>query len=301
MDLRQQFLRLLLLLPMVATGLSAQEKVEPVAETSKFVEKIQLRSKVFGNTRTIRVLLPPGYHETQNRYRRYPVVYLNDGVMVFHAFEIEKQTHELIDSKTIKPIIFVGIDNGGSTDKAKNPDTDRAYEFLPYPDVGFAPDLIYEPDPPNPAGMKYPQFLDEVRALVDAKYRTKTGPENTGVGGFSYGGVAALYAAMHHPDIYGMLLLESTPLWIGEDLRLLAEAEKVQRWPRKIYIGLGSNESPEAKVNNKGRELHEQLVKYLAASKSKPKVTFRIADGAKHQPKFWAQRFPDALRFLFGE
>jgi predicted alpha/beta superfamily hydrolase len=221
--------------------------------------------------------------------------------MVFHAFDIEKVTHELINTKAIEPLIIVGIDNGGSTDKTTNPVTDRAYEFLPYPDVGFAPELVYKADPPAPAGIKYPEFLGEVRSLVAAKYRVKSGPANTAIGGFSYGGVAALYAAMNHPGIYGRLLLESTPLWIGEDLRLIDDAGKVKKWPSRIYIGLGSVESPEAAVNDKGRALHDQLMKYLTSSGSKPKVTLRVEDGAKHEPRFWAQRFPDALKVLFGE
>ena len=45
----------------------------------------QFRSEVFGNTRTIRVLLPRGYDERVNRNRRYPVLYLNDGQNLFDA------------------------------------------------------------------------------------------------------------------------------------------------------------------------------------------------------------------------
>lgn len=292
---------LLLAFALLAGGLAAQDKNATKAEDSKFIEKIQLRSEIFNNTRTIRVLLPPGYHEPQNRGRKYPVLYLTDGVMVFHAFDIEAKTHELISSKAIKPIIIVGIDNGGSTDKSTNPDIDRAFEFLPYPDVGFAPELAYKADPASPAGMKYPDFLGEVRSLVNSKYRTQTDAASTGIGGFSYGGVAALWAAMNYPDTYGRLMLESTPLWIGEDLRLMKDVGKVGKWPSQVYLGLGSAENPNAVVNDKGRILHDQLVTYLKASKSKPQVTFRVAEGAKHQPSFWAKRFPDALKILFGE
>jgi hypothetical protein len=36
-------------------------------------------SKIFNNTRSIRVLLPPGYDAAANRSERYPVLYMLDG------------------------------------------------------------------------------------------------------------------------------------------------------------------------------------------------------------------------------
>lgn len=119
-------------------------------KASANIETQQITSKVFNNTRTIRVLLPPGYRDSQNKEKSYPVLYLNDGIMVFHGFNIEETVHNLIKTGAIQPLLIVGIDNGGSTDKTKNAPIDRANEFLPYPDVGFSPDRLYQPDPPNP-------------------------------------------------------------------------------------------------------------------------------------------------------
>ena len=42
-------------------------------------------SAIFGNTRTIRVLLPDGYNAPANQDRRYPVPYMLDGQTVFDA------------------------------------------------------------------------------------------------------------------------------------------------------------------------------------------------------------------------
>ena len=36
----------------------------------------QFESRVFGNVRTLRVLVPPDYDAPTNRTRRYPVLYL---------------------------------------------------------------------------------------------------------------------------------------------------------------------------------------------------------------------------------
>src|SRR5262245_40071191 len=45
----------------------------------------QLTSKVFSNTRSIRVLLPPGYGAPENSSKRYPVLYMLDGQNLFDA------------------------------------------------------------------------------------------------------------------------------------------------------------------------------------------------------------------------
>ena len=45
----------------------------------------RLASRIFGNERTIRVLLPPGYDAPENAARKYPVLYLLDGQTLFDA------------------------------------------------------------------------------------------------------------------------------------------------------------------------------------------------------------------------
>ncbi|HTH38140.1 MAG TPA: alpha/beta hydrolase-fold protein [Pyrinomonadaceae bacterium] len=259
----------------------------------------QMESKVFDNTRAIRVLLPPGYADAENT-TLYPVLYLNDGAMVFKRFDIQKTVHGLINAKAIPPLILVGIDNGGSTDKTKNAGTDRSNEYLPYPDVGFGPDNLYAPDPADPAGRKYPDFLNEVMAFVGSKYRVKSGPENTGIGGASYGGVAAVYAVMNRPGVFGKLLIESTPLWIGPDKRLLKDVAETKAWPGKVYIGLGTKETPNETVNKAGRADFDRFVSLLGKKSGETELRSVLEPEGKHEPAYWAKRFPVALKFLYG-
>ena len=100
---------------------------------------------MFGNTRAIRVLLPPGYCERANRKKRYPVLYLNDGQNLFDVSTsvfnpLEWQADEALDrllrEKEIVPLIVVGVDNAGRRE--------RANEYLPYPDA------FLQPPPPTP-------------------------------------------------------------------------------------------------------------------------------------------------------
>jgi predicted alpha/beta superfamily hydrolase len=221
--------------------------------------------------------------------------------MVFRRFNIEETVYGLISAGSVPSLIIVGIDNGGSTDKTTNPATDRANEFLPYPDVGFAPDRLYQPNPPNPIGKLYPDFVAEVMTLIKQKYRVKSGAENTGIGGFSYGGVAALYTAIKKPDDVGKLLLESTPLWIGEDKQLLKDARQAKKWSPKIYIGLGTKETQDEVVNKEGRAEHDEIIDVIKKNSPQTAIKVVLDEEGKHEASSWSKRFPAALQFLFGK
>jgi enterochelin esterase-like enzyme len=193
---------------LIAYGALAQKTLSD----NYIIDTLQLKSNVFKNTRTIRVLLPPGYYEEANKSTDYPVLYLNDGVALFHAYELQKTVHALIKDKQLKPFIVVGIDNGGSTLESTNPMRDRANEYLPWPDLAEVnPDLKVE----APTGKLYPEFLlHEVMPLIKNNFRIKEGAANTGLGGSSYGSLIALYTGLKYPDIFGMLLLESPSLYV---------------------------------------------------------------------------------------
>jgi len=47
------------------------------------LEIVHFESKVFPAQRNLRILLPAGYRLPENRHRRYPVLYLNDGQNLF--------------------------------------------------------------------------------------------------------------------------------------------------------------------------------------------------------------------------
>jgi enterochelin esterase-like enzyme len=277
---------------------------QEAARTTANIETLKLTSKVFNNTRTIRVLLPPGYHKAMNKAKRYPVFYFNDGIMVFSSkptgVRIEEVVYGLYKDGKLPPLIMVGVDNGASTDKTKNAGRDRADEFLPYPDTGFSPGLVYDADPPDPHGKLYPDFLlKEVMPVINSRYRTRLGQANTNLAGFSYGGVSALYIVMSHPHVFGKLLLESTPLWIGPDYQLLKDAEQVRKWPDAVCFGSGTNESDNEEVNREGARDQDRLVRIIAGQSPRTRIKIVRVEGAQHQGSAWHDRLSSELQFLF--
>ena len=91
----------------------------------------EFRSRIFRNTRFLRVWLPPGYDDSENQGRRYPVLYLNDGQNLFEPstafagvdWQVDETADRLIREDVIPPMIIVGVDHAGK---------DRIREYMPY-------------------------------------------------------------------------------------------------------------------------------------------------------------------------
>ena len=297
--------RFVLTLALLFTALPHAPLAQSARAEAARVDTVELTSRVFHNTRTLRILLPPGYASAENATRRYPVMYLNDGSLYFEptAMDVATVVTDLIQRGVIRPLIVVGIDSAASLPGAKNPELDRADEYIPYPDTGFPPDhLLLPAEVPNPHGTQYPAFLiDDVMTFVNTRYRTATGPENTGLGGYSYGGVASLYTAMTTHGVIGKLLLESTPLWIGPDNRLLKEALKTEKWPAAIYVGLGTKDGDEDEgVNREWQHDVQGLADTIHAVAPSTRLKLVIETGGRHRPPAWHRRLPAALTALWS-
>jgi enterochelin esterase-like enzyme len=258
----------------------------PDHKSSSNLELLQFTSKVFHNTRTLRVLVPPEYHDKQNAHKHYPVFYLNDGYAVFAYWNAQETVYRLIREHAIPPIILVGIDNAG--------ERERANEYLPYPDDTLDPPL------PHPQGGLYPQFLiDEVMPFINQRFGTATGPDNTGLGGASYGSYIAFFTVAQRPGVFGKLLLESTPLYIG-DFRIFDDARTAKGLPGRISIEVGSRETPDDEINKKVGENANKLAAAFRAGSPNSLTRVIVEQGGEHNSESWKRRFPDALKYLFG-
>jgi len=255
-----------------------------------------LDSRVFGNARTIRVLLPRGYHAPENRSRRYPVLYMLDGQNLFDAclsdvshqeWGVDETVYRLVAGQKIPPLIVVGLDHAGK---------DRAHEYLPYKDFVGGPDMA------EPAGKRFPDFLTgEVMPLVDGQYRTLPGQPNTGIGGSSYGGVASLYALLAKPGHFGYGLIESPTLRVGMG-QLVRDTSPLVAMPVKVFVAFGGKEADDPAVNAKMVGLVRSVEgDFRAAGYDDSNIRVVIEPEALHSEPAWASRLPGALQFLFGE
>jgi len=255
-----------------------------------------LKSSIFGNERTIRVLLPPGYGDAVNKDRRYPVLYMLDGQNVFdaclsdvshHEWSADETVQKLIAEKKIPALIVVGVDHAGK---------DRAREYLPYKDFTGNPDMD------EPVGKLFPDFMTkEVMPLVDGQYRTLPGQPNTGIGGSSYGGVATLYALLAKPSVFGYGLIESPTLWIGMG-QLVRDTSPLVAMPVKVFVAFGGKEADDPANSEKMIGLIRQVeTNFHAAGYDDTNFRFVVDPEAMHTEAAWEKRLPGALTFLFGD
>lgn len=265
-----------------------QSNLAPVARGSLWLH--ELKSRIFRNTRTVRVWLPPdydGWGET-----RYPVLYLNDGQNLFEPstafagvhWQVGETASRLIAEEKIVPLIIVGIDNMGRN---------RVREYIPY--------RSHDPRVIGPQGQYYPDFLRrEVMPLIEKYYSVAKGPENTGLGGSSLGGLITLYTQLAAPGMFGRLLIESPSLFVA-NRRVLEECRQFRDWPFRVYLGMGTQEVGQAekdeRIVNDARELGSIL---RGAGLDEQRLKIQIEEGAPHSESAWAARFPAALEFLFS-
>ncbi|HEV8047235.1 MAG TPA: alpha/beta hydrolase-fold protein [Terriglobales bacterium] len=251
----------------------------------------EFRSRIFRNTRMLRVWLPPRYDAPENSARLYPVLYLNDGQNLFNRtiafggveWQVDETADRLIRQEVIVPLIIVGIDNAQG---------ERIKEYLPF--RSFNPPIL------RPLGKRYPNFLiNEVIPFVCERYRVARGPENSALGGSSLGALISLYTVIQRPEVFGGLLLESPSLFISYR-RIVKFSRLVRQWPAKVFLAIGTREAgredKDRQVVEDVRELERTLRR---AGLDDRRLLVKVDEGATHNESEWAKRFPEALSFLF--
>jgi predicted alpha/beta superfamily hydrolase len=252
----------------------------------------EFRSRIFRNTRFLRVWLPSGYDDSANAGRRYPVLYLNDGQNLFEAatsftgveWEVDETADRLIREGRIPPLIIVGLDNAARS---------RIREYMPH--RSLHPILL------RGQGSRYPNFLfKEVMPFIARNYRLAIGPENTGLGGSSLGALIALYTAAVRPGMVGHLLLESPSLW-ASNRQMIRASREVDSWPERIFLATGTAEAGREDRNRSVVDDVRELAGIMRrAGLDDRRLRVVIEEGATHHEASWARRFPEALGFLFG-
>lgn len=288
---------LALVLSFATSAVARQSSTAPCKHTvTGQLQVFPFDSKVFGNTRMLRVWLPPGYDDAANTGKRYPVLYMFDGQDLFDSctaaaateWQVDETLTRLIAEGKIAPMIVVGIDNAGER---------RLDEYFPWRDVILAPEMS------EPHGRQMPEFmLTEVMPAIERKYRIANGEENRGVGGSSAGAVAAVYVTLQAPGRFGRLLAESTVAWIGNG-QLVRDSTNIAEGPERAWFGLGGHEAhaPGLHMTDTLKKMTEQIVaNFRATPLRSAEVQFAFDPLGGHNQLSWSKRFPDAILFLFG-
>jgi predicted alpha/beta superfamily hydrolase len=240
-------------------------------------------SKILGNAREITIYLPAGYDDRDDR--RYPVLYMQDGQNLFDAerayipgqhWKLKEAADHAIGERTAAPMIIVGVDHAGPG---------RLDEYTPVKDEqhnggGRADDYAR-------------MLVDELKPLIDSRYRTLTDPDHTAIAGSSLGGLVSLHAVLTRRDVFGRAAAMSPSVWWGQRA-ILDTVEAYEGPPPRLWADTGGREGMEALQN--ARELRDRLAAKGWGDESLRYYEDRRAD---HSERAWERRVRTVLEFLF--
>jgi enterochelin esterase-like enzyme len=144
------------------------------------LDTAHIESKLLKNTRKITVYTPPGYSTAAPPYG---LLLVFDGDTYIYVVPTPVILDNLIDAKRIPPVVAVMIGN-----------VERSKEL-----------------PCNPT---FADFLStELVPWLRSHYNVTTDPRQVTIGGSSYGGLAATWAGLRHPETFGNILSQSGSYW----------------------------------------------------------------------------------------
>lgn len=229
--------------------------------------------------RPVRVWLPPGYERAPAR--RYPVLYLHDGQNMFDArsagaeWQVDETAQRLVQAGAVAPFIAVAVPSG----------RDRLRELTPTPG--------------GRGGGALPDYgdwlLDGLKPEIDRRFRTRTGPADTAVGGSSLGGIASLWLALHRADRAGAALVVSPAMWWdGFWPRRDVLATPPPELRPRIWLDMGAHEGEG--VFAESRALRDALA---TRGWSGTRLAYVEDPEGRHDELSWAARVEGMLKFLF--
>ncbi len=237
-------------------------------------------SPQLGNSRTLRVYLPPSYQE--NPLKRYPVLYMHDGQNLFDAstsaFGTEWRVDETINTQVrngqMDEVIVIGVYNTAN----------RIWEYTPCCDDDYG----------GGGANAYERFLiDTVKPYVDQTYRTLPGKASTAIMGSSLGGLVSCYVARRNPAVFSKAGCMSSSFWWDDEAFTVQIEQATGKVPVRFYIDAGTS--------NDGLPQTQRMDAALRADGyvQGADLNFFTAQGASHNEASWAARVWRPLSFLF--
>jgi enterochelin esterase family protein len=241
------------------------------------LETLPIASKILGNSRVLRIYLPPGYATGK---ASYGLLLAYDGNQYTEAVPTPTVLDNMIAARVLPPLVAVFLES-----------PDRDTEF-----------------PPNDA---FQQFIaTELVPLLHQHYRIGHDPKRNAVLGSSYGGLAATYTAFLHPELFGNVISQSgsygwfppppaadppQPPYRGVDpdsawlIKRIAEAAPK---PVRFYLDAGIWEGNMMLFSNR-------LLRSVLAGKGY-NVVYNESDGI-HSSYYWMLRLPGGLQETLGK
>lgn len=247
--------------PAFIRGKDAPSRPEVSKPLQGQVHQAAIRSRFLDETRRLTIYTPPGFDPA----RRYPVVYMADGV--FRAEDFPVVERQILDRR-IPSVVVVAVWPGLD---AKDVDL-RSKEYL----LGW-------PGGASQFARSERFLLDEVLTLAETRYGASTEAKDRLITGYSSGAAWAVSMAVRNPTVFGQAAAFSLG-WAG------AEKGVGQPGQPRLFLSAGSFETTYYKVT---------IALAAKARRSGGEVVLRklVSD---HDDAAWRPMLVEALRWAFG-
>ncbi len=244
----------------------------------------QFHSHILPADRNLIVYVPEQYNVKPQR--SFPVLYLQDGQNLFDGrtsyipgktWCVQETADRLIASGEVEPLIVVGVYNTGES---------RLVEYTPTRDSRMGG---------GGAALYGRMLIDEIAPYISRHYRTLAGPQNTGGGGSSLGGLLSLYLGLEYPEVFGKLAVLSPSVWWDQRSILPLVRAAFCKPSLRIWLDIGT---AEGKRSLQDADLLYRLLVKRGWSDGTDMRYLRVKDGT-HDEAAWAQRVGPMLKFLF--
>jgi enterochelin esterase-like enzyme len=268
----------------------------------------EARAARWQEEKTLRVWTPPGWSLEHAPPGGYPVLYISDAQNLFDdamahqgvSWRAAEALAALITQGALPPMLLVGIDAAGAF---------RSLNFLPFPPgvgVGnFRPECARWPGGGVDAYVR--RIVSEVMPLAEARFGASAQRTRRAFGGASFGGVAALHAALSYPHIFGSVLAESPSLWVGEGRYLDTLERHEGPLPERLFLGSGTREYSATRdhenvdVDALLLHYHSEAARILTEKgMGSARLKFVVDEGGGHHEGAWGWRLSGALMHLFN-
>ncbi|MEP1778113.1 alpha/beta hydrolase-fold protein [Reichenbachiella sp.] len=175
---------------------------------------------------SIDIYTPPNYSSKNE----YPVVYFNDGQMLFGhrsvCMALQLTLDSLIENNVINELIVVGI----AADRL------RSEKYVPYQGASFE-----QMADGSSYASYYSNFLiNRLIPHIDQNYGTIREASGRAIFGFSFGGLNAIWMMLNNPEVFSTAGGFSPSFWV-DDFAIFDEAIKYQAG-QKIWFDIGTAE-----------------------------------------------------------
>ncbi|QCJ47340.1 alpha/beta hydrolase [Haloprofundus sp. MHR1] len=235
--------------------------------------------------RRVSAYLPPSYRGSD---ADYPVLYMHDGQNLFDErtsndgeWRVD-ETMQRLSEEGIEAIV-VAVPHG--TDNRRNEYTPHEHEKFGGGDADAYLDFL----------------VSELKPAIDREFRTRTDRDSTGLMGSSLGGLVSLYGYFEQAQTFGFAGVMSPAFWWNREIFDYVDARTY--FSGKLYFDVGGDERPDDPERTREYvEDAERMVELLRENGyDEDELRFVVDDEAVHHEDAWADRLPDALRFLLSD